>query len=102
MPKITMYGGHSNIGLTEKSAGFTDDTTATLAAASVSEPEQEPDAGMGDELDPDDVPEPPPFDPSDYSVSDVIALLGECTDDERDAVVALERAGKNRAGIVGK
>jgi hypothetical protein len=40
-----------------------------------------------------------PFDPAEHTVAEVLELLGECTDGERAAVVAAERAGKNRSSI---
>lgn len=46
-------------------------------------------------------PSPPPFDPSAMTVGDVLELLEAATDDERDAVLAAERSGKNRKGITG-
>lgn len=100
MPKITVFGGHTNAGLTEKDGGFTDDTVKTSAKAAKKaakpEPKEEtkPQAEAKTET-------PAPFDPSGMSVRDVRALLAECTEDERAAVLELERKGQNRAGVTG-
>ncbi len=43
----------------------------------------------------------PPFDPSELSVTEVNELLADATDEEKDAVIKAEIAGKNRKGITG-
>jgi len=80
VPKINRFGGPSNIGLTERDAGF-------------AEPVLQPPADWVR-------PAAPPFDPGEYSVSDVVAELGELAPVERHAVIEAERAGKARAGIL--
>lgn len=97
MPKITRYGGQSNAGLTEKSAGFVDTTVATVRTAKGKVVVPVPEIV----LDPQDVPEPPPFDPGEYTVADVLAVRNDHTEAEWAAVVEAERAGKNRSGITG-
>ena len=52
----------------------------------------------GDDDEEDD--EQSDFDPSDHGIPEVLAYLEENPDD-RDAVLALERAGKARKGILG-
>ena len=47
------------------------------------------------------VPSPGGFDPSGHTVADVQAYLADHPD-ETDAVLALERQGKNRASLVGE
>lgn len=121
MPKITRFGGHTNAGLTETDAGFSDDTVRTQAradelVAGTTDPAAA-DPGAGPEVDADDVERQrladasedrtedvvdPPFNPSELTVADVNELLSDLTDDEREAVLKAERADKNRAGIVGK
>ena len=54
--------------------------------------------GESEEEDEDD--EQSDFDPSDHGIPEVLAYLEENPDD-RDAVLALERAGKARKGILG-
>ncbi len=98
MPKITRYGGHSNAGLTERVAGFSDTTAATLKTAKSKAVVPEPTVTVT-EPDPEDIPEPPPFDPGEYTVADVLAVRSEYTDTEWATVVTAERNGKNRAGI---
>ena len=41
------------------------------------------------------------FDPSAHSVAEVNAYLDRAEDDERDRVLAAERAGKARVGVLG-
>lgn len=41
------------------------------------------------------------FDPADHNVEDVLAHLEKADDDERDRVLAAERAGKARKGVLG-
>jgi hypothetical protein len=41
------------------------------------------------------------FDPSEHTVAQVLAHLDKADDDERDRVLAAERAGKARAGVLG-
>ena len=67
--------------------------------------EQPPEASPGStpepEPEPDPEPEPEPaYDPSQYGVEAVNQHLAE-NPDQRDAVIAAERAGKNRKGITG-
>ena len=42
------------------------------------------------------------FDPSNATVDEVLAHLDKSDDDERDRVLAAERAGKARKGILGE
>ena len=109
MPKVTRFGGHSIAGITdtatgqtERDGGFSDDTAATEAAAA-----ERAAGGLlagGDGTGNEDNGEPvaAPFDPGELSVADVQNLLTECSDAEREAVIAAERAGKNRKGITGE
>lgn len=50
--------------------------------------------------------DPDAYEPGDYTVSDVNAYLDECradgNTDEAGRVLELERAGRNRAGIVNR
>lgn len=131
MPKISRFGGHTNAGLTDTDAGFSDDTVRTQARADALAggptaandiPTVGPGAGPG-ELGDDDGADAierarlaeagrdntedlvdPPFNPSELTVADVNDLLADpdLTDDQREAVLAAERAGKNRTGILGK
>lgn len=80
----TAFGGHVDAGLSERAAGFSDDIAATAQAAVDQE---------------DNSPVTAPFDPSEWSVADVMAERENCTDEQWQAVLAAERAGKNRAGI---
>lgn len=41
------------------------------------------------------------FDPTTHTVADVTAYLEKADDDERERVLALERAGKARVGVLG-
>jgi hypothetical protein len=41
------------------------------------------------------------FDPSDHTVAEVNVYLERADDDERDRVLAAERAGKARTGVLG-
>ena len=41
------------------------------------------------------------FDPSAHSVADVNAYLEKAEDDERERVIAAERSGKARVGVLG-
>ncbi len=126
MPKITAYGGATNAGLTERDGGFVDNVRPARA---ISDPTGdgydddgqalggEPVTELGDGGDDsgqveqtglvaggDDAPakNEPPFDPSDLSVSEVQGLLAECTGEEKAAVIAAEKANKNRKGITGE
>lgn len=121
MPKVTLYGGATNAGLTERAGGFVENTAGTRAEAAERQApgteDGEQTSFLGDGGDDsgqveqtglvaggDDAPakNEPPFDPSDLSVSDVQGLLAECTDEERAAVITAEKAGKNRKGITGE
>lgn len=101
LPKITRFGGHSNAGLTEKSAGFVDTTAATTEKAKAkAEVPSEPDADDHGNPVPDVT--APPFDPAELSVAGVLALKADCDDDQWAAVLESERTGKARFGILGK
>lgn len=129
MPKITRFGGHTNAGLTDTDAGFSDDTVRTQARADAlaggpTAANDIPAGGAGPgELGDDDGADAierarlaeagrdntedvvdPPFNPSELTVADVNDLLADpdLTDDQREAVLQAERNDKNRAGIVGK
>lgn len=85
----TAFGGHVEAGFTERDGGFVDTTAETLAThaereEAVTEPEVTVEA---------------PWNPGDYSVADVMSERANCSDVEWEAVLALERAGKNRSGI---
>jgi hypothetical protein len=54
---------------------------------------------LGDAPSPVAVPEP--FDPAGHTVAEVNDYLDYAVPEERDRVLAAERDGKNRAGIVG-
>jgi hypothetical protein len=54
------------------------------------------DSGKRDTSDDD-----PPFDPGEFTVAEVKAKLADLSDEDRERVVAAERAGKDRAGITG-
>lgn len=95
MPKITVYGGPTNFGLNESSAGFAENTGAIRAGAE--ERIAEPLVAGGEEPEPGE----PPFDPGELSVNDVLTLLEDCSDAEAELVLQAERKGKNRKGIVG-
>jgi hypothetical protein len=53
----------------------------------------------GEAVNPVEVPEP--FDPTEHTVAEVNHYLDYATPEERDRVLAAERDGKARAGIVG-
>lgn len=89
------FGGHVDAGLTERAAGFSDDTASTVQAAADQRPETVPPV-TGDGRAASVV---APFDPAEWSVADVIAERSNCTDAEWAAVLKAERAGKDRAGI---
>lgn len=125
MPKITRFGGHTNAGLTDTDAGFTDDTVRTQARADAlaggpTAANDIPTGGPGEVGDvegadaverqrlaeagqdnTEDVIDPP-FNPSELTVADVNDLIADLSDAEREAVLKAERADKNRTGIVGK
>lgn len=122
MPKITRFGGASSAPLNETDGGFTDDTAATLkthGARASNDPTGEgfddtgaPIAGsdpvQAEKLEGERRPNEdastvdPPFDPAELSVTEVNELLADATDEERDAVLASERDGKKRKGIIGE
>lgn len=58
-------------------------------------------SGESDKRDNDEGDYDLPFDPGPLTVSEVKLKLNGLTDEGRDAVLAAERAGKNRAGILG-
>lgn len=41
------------------------------------------------------------FDPSDHTVAEVTAYLAKADDDERERVLAVERSGQARKGVLG-
>jgi hypothetical protein len=106
MPKITRstgpsnntglvthaFGGHVDAGFTERSGGI----NASVAAEP---PATEPANSQREE---DKPPVEPPFNPGEFSVSDVLDMLSDLPDKDREAVLAAERADRNRTGIVGK
>lgn len=114
MPKITLYGGATNAGLTERAGGFVENTAGTRAQAVQRQEQAGETSFLGDGGDDSGQVEQAglvaggepateaPFDPADLSVADVQGLLAECTDAERAAVVEAERNGKNRKGITGE
>lgn len=81
------FGGHVDAGLNERAAGFSDDTAAIRDAADERQ-ETAPEPSVS-----------APFDPGEYSVTEVMGARSDCTDAEWAAVLASERAGKDRAGI---
>lgn len=94
MPKITRYGGHTNAGLTQRDAGFVDAAIVHTSMTPTLEVEDEV-ADTEDDVE-------APFDPAGWSVKDVLAERGNCTDAEWEAVLQLEREGSARIGILGK
>lgn len=99
MAKITRLGGVTDATL----SGLTDDTEKTKAKAKAKDATVTPETAEATAT----VQKPstkaePPFDPAEMSVADVLALLKDCNDTERDAVLEAERGGKARNGILGK
>ncbi|WP_027933733.1 hypothetical protein [Amycolatopsis thermoflava] len=107
MPKITVYGGASNAnpettvevpgevvdgphGEREPLPEF--DPTTERVTPPVEQEATGEQASEGAE----------PFDPSDHTVTEVLAYLDGADDVERTRVLDAEKAGKNRRGIVGE
>ena len=84
------FGGHVDAGLTERASGFSDDTAATEQHQQ-SEPAVTVDGRAASVVS--------PFDPGEYSVSEVMGARSDCKDAEWAAVLEAERNGKNRSGI---
>jgi hypothetical protein len=89
MPKIRLFGDQAIV-------------QASVLVDDVVEPVEVTDPVPAEHVAPA-VPDPEdavaPFDPAEHTVAEVLELLGECTDGERAAVVAAERAGKDRSSI---
>lgn len=123
MPKITVSGGASNVHpvtgeVFQEEAGFQvipdpapgpadSPQDAPGGEAETAEPDTQDAGDIGTPGAPDDQLDPPeapgePYDPGAHTVPDVNAYLaGPISDDERARVLAVERAERNRKGIVG-
>lgn len=121
MPKISVFGGMTDIhasgllpavaselpvevaeredGTVTEVAPADDETGAPAEEEGTGDPPPDGEDNSSGEDGKDD--DGPLFDPGAYTVAEVKTRLEGLSDDERDRVIAAERAGKDRAGITG-